>query len=104
MGCFNQTDVSKITDKVLAYIERTGIDDYPGGVPNTLNPSGEQWDFPNVWPPMQVGFINNVCSITNSSCTNATILKMNSMLSYTQNTTSRCITLQMFTKRKVCSI
>lgn len=22
-------------------------------MPNTLNPSGEQWDFPNVWSPMQ---------------------------------------------------
>lgn len=26
---------------------------YPGGVPNTLNPVHEQWDYPNVWPPMQ---------------------------------------------------
>jgi alpha,alpha-trehalase len=54
VGGFNHADKAKITEKVLAYIERTGIDDFPGGVPNSLNPSGEQWDFPNVWPPMQV--------------------------------------------------
>lgn len=29
------------------------MDELPGGVPNTLYRSGEQWDFPNVWPPMQ---------------------------------------------------
>ncbi|ORX69125.1 glycoside hydrolase [Linderina pennispora] len=25
----------------------------PGGVPTTLNNSGQQWDWPNVWPPLQ---------------------------------------------------
>lgn len=36
-------DPEKATDiatKVLEYIKRTGIDDYPGGVPNTLEHSG----------------------------------------------------------------
>lgn len=37
----------------MSYINDTGIDLYPGGVPNTLMQSGEQWDYPNVWPPMQ---------------------------------------------------
>ena len=26
---------------------------HPGGVPTTLNNSGQQWDFPNVWPPLE---------------------------------------------------
>lgn len=27
--------------------------DYPGGIPTSLNQSGEQWDYPNAWPPLQ---------------------------------------------------
>lgn len=38
---------------MLAYIDSVGIDSFPGGVPNSLVQSGEQWDYPNVWPPMQ---------------------------------------------------
>jgi alpha,alpha-trehalase len=52
-NCFDQSRRQHIADKVLQYINKTGIDDYPGGVPNTLYQSGEQWDFPNVWAPMQ---------------------------------------------------
>jgi alpha,alpha-trehalase len=26
---------------------------FPGGVPTSLQPSGQQWDFPNAWPPLQ---------------------------------------------------
>lgn len=52
-NCFNQSQSKRIADKVLGYINQTGIDDYPGGVPNTLYHSGEQWDYPNVWAPMQ---------------------------------------------------
>lgn len=53
MKCFDQSKTKHIADKVLGYINATGIDNYPGGVPNTLENTGEQWDFPNVWPPMQ---------------------------------------------------
>lgn len=27
--------------------------DFPGGLPTSLNQSGQQWDFPNAWPPLQ---------------------------------------------------
>lgn len=52
-NCFNQSQSEHIANKVMQYINQTGIDNYPGGVPNTLYNSGEQWDFPNVWAPMQ---------------------------------------------------
>jgi alpha,alpha-trehalase len=52
-NCFNQSRRQHIAEKVLQYINQTEIDNYPGGVPNTLYQSGEQWDFPNVWAPMQ---------------------------------------------------
>lgn len=39
--------------KVLAYIERNGITSYKGGTPTSIIRSGEQWDYPNAWPPLQ---------------------------------------------------
>lgn len=53
-NCFNQADAANLTTKVLGYIEKLGLDKFAGGVPNSLQLSGEQWDYPNVWPPMQV--------------------------------------------------
>ena len=35
------------------YLCRQNLDDYPGGVPTTFLQSGEQWDFPNCWPPLE---------------------------------------------------
>lgn len=51
---YNKENELEITKKVLSYIAKTGIDDYAGGVPNSFEQTGEQWDFPNVWAPMQV--------------------------------------------------
>lgn len=53
----------KIAESVLNYIEKTGIDVYPGGVPNTLEATNEQWDFPNVWPPLQVKKFGFACYV-----------------------------------------
>ncbi|XP_073844790.1 trehalase isoform X2 [Musca autumnalis] len=50
---YNLSDTEKISKSVLQYIEKLELDKYPGGVPNTFYRTGEQWDFPNVWPPMQ---------------------------------------------------
>lgn len=53
MNCYREERREEIAEMMMKYIHRTDIDTYLGGVPNTLNHSGEQWDFPNVWPPMQ---------------------------------------------------
>lgn len=37
--------------RILSHLEKSGGLDFPGGVPTSLIRSGEQWDFPNVWPP-----------------------------------------------------
>ncbi|XP_067628376.1 trehalase isoform X3 [Eurosta solidaginis] len=52
-GSYNPSEAQKISISVLKYIEELKLDSFPGGVPNTLAPTGEQWDYPNVWPPMQ---------------------------------------------------
>ncbi|KYN44386.1 Trehalase [Trachymyrmex septentrionalis] len=35
------------------YIKKNKIDSYFGGTPASINYTGEQWDFPNAWPPLQ---------------------------------------------------
>lgn len=52
-GSYNQQKRSRIIEGVLEAVNRWDLDLYSGGVPNTLNPVHEQWDYPNVWPPMQ---------------------------------------------------
>lgn len=38
---------------VLRTLKRLKVLDYPGGFPTSLSTSGQQWDFPNAWPPLQ---------------------------------------------------
>ena len=38
---------------VLRALKRLKVLDYPGGFPTSLSTSGQQWDFPNAWPPLQ---------------------------------------------------
>ena len=39
---------------VLQILNRLGVLGYPGGIPTSLNKtSGQQWDFPNAWSPLQ---------------------------------------------------
>ena len=34
-------------------MRKTGAIRCKGGVPTSLDKSGQQWDFPNAWPPLQ---------------------------------------------------
>ena len=39
---------------VLSMMNANGLLNYPGGIPASLNrESGQQWDFPNAWAPLQ---------------------------------------------------
>ena len=40
--------------KTLEYIEDEAIRNYLGGIPTSLEHTGEQWDLPNAWPPLQI--------------------------------------------------
>ncbi|XP_041978627.1 uncharacterized protein LOC121732739 [Aricia agestis] len=40
-------------DRLARYLRSSGATDFPGGVPASILHSGEQWDFPNAWPPLQ---------------------------------------------------
>lgn len=40
LKAYNPTDELKIIPKILNYVNASGADNYPGGVPNTLEHSG----------------------------------------------------------------
>ncbi|XP_018905452.1 trehalase isoform X1 [Bemisia tabaci] len=52
-GCFEKNKTEYFTAKVMKYLEKTQIMVNLGGIPTTLEHSGEQWDYPNAWPPLQ---------------------------------------------------
>ena len=49
-GCCQNATRHKL---VLSALRRLDLLSYPGGLPTSLSQSGQQWDFPNVWPPHQ---------------------------------------------------
>ncbi|XP_076802688.1 trehalase-like isoform X2 [Clavelina lepadiformis] len=51
--CFPATvDVNSREKKMFSYMQNTGVLSYPGGIPTSLEGTGQQWDFPNAWPPL----------------------------------------------------
>lgn len=52
-GCYHKDKQEYYVSKVLKYLERTQVMNNLGGIPTTLEHSGEQWDFPNAWAPLQ---------------------------------------------------
>ncbi|XP_011820281.1 PREDICTED: trehalase isoform X1 [Mandrillus leucophaeus] len=49
-GCFSDPGVA---DKALKYLEDSRILTYQYGIPTSLQKTGQQWDFPNAWAPLQ---------------------------------------------------
>jgi len=44
--------------RVINYLRTVGALDYPGGIPTSLKQTGEQWDYPNGWAPLQSFVVN----------------------------------------------
>ncbi|XP_072382774.1 trehalase-like [Diabrotica undecimpunctata] len=53
-------------EKVVQYLKNNNIDDFKGGIPSSLLDSGEQWDMPNAWPPLQEIVILGLKNTNNS--------------------------------------
>ncbi|VFV31203.1 low quality protein: trehalase [Lynx pardinus] len=49
-GCFSDPGV---VDKALKYLEDSQILTYQYGIPTSLQKTGQQWDFPSAWAPLQ---------------------------------------------------
>lgn len=50
---YDVTDAEELGQKAVNYLKNNGILDYPGGTPTSTSRTGEQWDDPNAWPPLQ---------------------------------------------------
>ncbi|KAG9273318.1 trehalase [Astyanax mexicanus] len=48
--CHSQPGMGQLA---LQYLRGSGGLDYPNGIPTSLVNSGQQWDLPNAWPPLQ---------------------------------------------------
>jgi alpha,alpha-trehalase len=44
---------SSTVHRLLKYLRTVKVLKFPGGVPTSTEQSGEQWDYPNGWPPLQ---------------------------------------------------
>lgn len=58
--CYDSTKKQHISNRILNYIKTNNLNSFVS-LPNTLFESdvGQQWDYPNVWPPMEVTSNNN---------------------------------------------
>ncbi|PSN49112.1 Trehalase [Blattella germanica] len=62
-GCYDERiQIAKITK----YLEKTRITLHLGGIPTTIEHTGEQWDFPNAWPPLQYIMIKALDNINDA--------------------------------------
>ncbi|CAG7834099.1 unnamed protein product [Allacma fusca] len=46
-------DKKYTASRVVEYLHSSGALRFPGGIPTSMEHSGEQWDFPNGWAPLQ---------------------------------------------------
>jgi len=51
--CYDPSKRDEMADSAIKYLRKTGAIRCKGGVPTSMNDSGQQWDFPNAWPPLQ---------------------------------------------------
>lgn len=51
---------NQITNIAMNYISKVNLTKFIGGSPTSMVQSGEQWDFPNAWPPLQAFFIQGL--------------------------------------------
>lgn len=50
---FNFSQKEYYAKRVVEYLKSQGIGKYMGGLPTSIKQTGQQWDSPNAWPPLQ---------------------------------------------------
>ncbi|XP_066141226.1 trehalase-like [Euwallacea fornicatus] len=51
--CYDLSRKTERGSKAVKYFKRNNLEQYRGGIPASLELTGEQWDLPNAWPPLQ---------------------------------------------------
>ncbi|XP_049881795.1 trehalase-like isoform X2 [Pectinophora gossypiella] len=52
-GAYDRAKKDYYVPRVINYLDKVKVDIFEGGIPTTFEHSGEQWDYPNAWPPLQ---------------------------------------------------
>nr|AGL34007.2 membrane-bound trehalase [Apolygus lucorum] len=52
-GCYDPARKAYYLGHLMEYLRRSKVMVNEGALPTTLEHSGEQWDYPNAWPPLQ---------------------------------------------------
>ncbi|KAF2349624.1 Glycoside hydrolase family 37 [Trinorchestia longiramus] len=55
---YKTEEAEEVVQKVVSYLQQQGVLDYVGGVPTSRQNTGEQWDYPNAWAPLQHLVVN----------------------------------------------
>ena len=64
--CYDNQNKDKLAKSAVNYLRKTGAIRCKGGVPTSLEDSGQQWDFPNAWPPLQHILVAGLLKTENS--------------------------------------
>ncbi|KAJ8280272.1 hypothetical protein GJAV_G00052590 [Gymnothorax javanicus] len=59
--CYSQLSMG---ERAVKYLQESGALQYPNGVPTSLKNSGQQWDLPNAWPPLQHMLIEGLLGLS----------------------------------------
>ncbi|XP_076256759.1 trehalase-like isoform X2 [Rhynchophorus ferrugineus] len=65
-NCYNTSQKDSYGERAAKYMYAKGVHTYLGGIPTSLEQSGEQWDLPNAWPPLQEFVILGLHNTENS--------------------------------------
>lgn len=52
-GAVESHDAPSYAARLVTYLLSSGALDFPGGIPTSVLYTGEQWDYPNAWAPLQ---------------------------------------------------
>uniref|UniRef100_A0A8C2BEU9 Trehalase n=1 Tax=Cyprinus carpio TaxID=7962 RepID=A0A8C2BEU9_CYPCA len=61
--CYSNPEMA---NQAVQYLTGSGGLDYPNGVPTSLRESGQQWDMPNAWPPLQHMIIEGLSGLNSA--------------------------------------
>lgn len=78
---FTEKETSINSGRAFETIKELGVLDFSGGLPTSLIESGEQWDFPNAWPPLQHIAVEAMDPKRPSSCPQNGLNKTNGLSS-----------------------
>lgn len=60
--------------------QRSGVLDYPSGIPTSTVDSDQQWDFPNAWSPLQDVVISALTSTGSAEGRNSALTVANNWI------------------------